>query len=253
MDTNLYEEMYQIEEHHWWFCAKRHILMSLLRKFLGHREASKDPIRVCDIGCGCGMTLIEMNVHGCDGIGIDPSEQAVAYCRSRGVDATQGALPDRLDIPDDSFDAVIMLHVLEHTSDDEASLLEAYRVLKSGGVLICMVPAYSWLWTKRGENFTHHYRRYTRATLEKVLRVVENSQIILLSYIDSFLFPLSVMQRLAWKIFPAQHASGHYALPPLGLNRIFRAVFSAERHFLIRQIHFPFGMSVLGVLRKVPQ
>lgn len=46
---------------------------------------------------------------------------------------------EALTIPDNSFDVVICLHVLEHV-DDRAAIGELYRVLRPGGLLIAMFP-----------------------------------------------------------------------------------------------------------------
>jgi SAM-dependent methyltransferase len=42
--------------------------------------------------------------------------------------------------PDESFDAVICSHVLEHVEDDRAALTETLRVLRPGGWAIVLVP-----------------------------------------------------------------------------------------------------------------
>jgi SAM-dependent methyltransferase len=45
-----------------------------------------------------------------------------------------------LDLPDDSFDAVICSHVLEHVPDDRAAMRELHRVTAPGGFTLVMVP-----------------------------------------------------------------------------------------------------------------
>lgn len=42
--------------------------------------------------------------------------------------------------PEESFDLIIANHVLEHVADDQAALLEIYRVLKPGGCAILQTP-----------------------------------------------------------------------------------------------------------------
>lgn len=45
-----------------------------------------------------------------------------------------------IDLDDDSFDAVICSHVLEHVPDDRAAMRELCRIVVSGGWAIVMVP-----------------------------------------------------------------------------------------------------------------
>jgi SAM-dependent methyltransferase len=45
-----------------------------------------------------------------------------------------------LDLPDDSFDAVICSPVLEHVPDDRAAMRELHRVTAPGGFTLVMVP-----------------------------------------------------------------------------------------------------------------
>ena len=45
-----------------------------------------------------------------------------------------------LDLPDDSFDAVLCSHVLEHVGDDAAAMRELARVTAPGGWCLVMVP-----------------------------------------------------------------------------------------------------------------
>ena len=46
---------------------------------------------------------------------------------------------EHIELPDESFDAIICLHVLEHV-DDRKALLELHRVLRPGGQLVIEVP-----------------------------------------------------------------------------------------------------------------
>jgi SAM-dependent methyltransferase len=50
-----------------------------------------------------------------------------------------GQLPD-LDLPDASFDAIVMNHVIEHIHDPRALLAECMRLLKKGGWLVATTP-----------------------------------------------------------------------------------------------------------------
>lgn len=46
---------------------------------------------------------------------------------------------EKLDLPDNGFDALICSHVLEHV-DDRAALSEMYRILRPGGFAVLMTP-----------------------------------------------------------------------------------------------------------------
>ena len=45
-----------------------------------------------------------------------------------------------IEYPDESFDIIFCLHVLEHIPDDNKAMVELYRILKKGGVAIIMIP-----------------------------------------------------------------------------------------------------------------
>ena len=59
------------------------------------------------------------------------------------------------------FDVVLYLNVLEHIQDDVDELRRARRLLVPNGVLIIVVPAHKWLYS-RIDRLTGHYRRYSK-------------------------------------------------------------------------------------------
>ncbi len=86
---------------------------------------------VLDLGSGDGLMLSLLKGKGIEGRGLDISDQGVAKANSRGLvtevfDFSQKPLP----FADASFDAVLMLDILEHLYDPAAVLREAARVAK---------------------------------------------------------------------------------------------------------------------------
>src|SRR5207247_1029846 len=91
-------------------------------------------------------------------------EEAVGYCRDRGlVDVRVGAA-ENLPFGDGSFDLVTALDVVEHLDDDVAALREMGRVLRPGGRVLVTVPAHRFLWGDQDE-VNLHKRRYVAAEI----------------------------------------------------------------------------------------
>ncbi len=57
-----------------------------------------------------------------------------------GVGATHAEDLTRLSRPDESYDIVIAIHVLEHIEDDATALREIRRILRPGGFALLPVP-----------------------------------------------------------------------------------------------------------------
>lgn len=92
--------------------------------------------KVLEIGCGGGaMTRAikryrpDLEVHG-----WDLSSSALSVAAKTGGEVGYGAGDaHRLPIADDTYDAVVMLDVLEHLPNPQSALKEVRRILASGG------------------------------------------------------------------------------------------------------------------------
>jgi len=98
------------------------------------------PGRLLDVGCGNCQFLALMQSEGwqVEGQELDPvaAERAL---KTYGMRIRVGRLED-IGYPDDSFDAVVMSHVIEHVSDPIAILKECLRILKPRGMLVAITP-----------------------------------------------------------------------------------------------------------------
>ena len=65
------------------------------------------------------------------------------------------------------YDSVFALNVVEHIFDDQLAVSNCYKLLKPGGRLVVLVPAYQWLYNNFDAEL-EHYRRYTRKRLESI-------------------------------------------------------------------------------------
>lgn len=95
--------------------------------------------KLLDVGCGEGDFIETATAEGWDSFGIDISEDFVRYAKSRHLKVEVGEF-NKLGLPENHFDVVIMYALLEHVIDPKSYLLEARRVLKDNGMLYLKVP-----------------------------------------------------------------------------------------------------------------
>ena len=96
-----------------------------------------------------------------------------------------------------SFDGIFALNVVEHILDDVLAIANAKKLLRKGGRLVILVPAYQTLFNDFDRNLDH-YRRYTEGSLKTVfgknnLQIVHN-QYFNLAAIAGWWFSGSVLK-----------------------------------------------------------
>lgn len=242
MQDNHYETLYRTESGHWWYKTRRKIIRHILKK---HRSIFGDEIKILDVGCGAGLLLKEMESFGVC-YGIDVSQKAVDFCKKRGIKNIQVADAARIPYPDNTFDVVVALDVIEHIENDEEAVREVYRVLKPRGVAIIAVPAFMFLWGVT-DVVSHHHRRYTLPELRRKIKSA-NFSIIRASYFNTFLFPFIALARLAARWLRAPMKSENSEGKGL-INSVLFLIFYAES-ILFRYVNLPFGVSAMVICRK---
>lgn len=245
MEDHLYDELWDVERRHWWFVARRKIIASLVDRYAvtsGHER-----LDICELGCGTGGNLaLWAGTHRV--VGMDTSEKALEYARQRvGAQVEYGRLPDDIPFARESFDVVLMADVLEHVEEDAASARAAISMLRLGGIFIATVPAHQWLYSPRDADH-HHFRRYSKRTLRRILDVV-GAEVEMLSYYNSVLFPAAAVARLWSKLVGNARSGGDINVPAAPINSLVARVFASERHLLGR-LPMPPGLSLVTVVRK---
>lgn len=246
MDASLYDELHRVEQTHWWFRARRHIVWSLVQRYVEGRANRR--LRVCELGCGTGGNLAAIEAEH-DVVGIECSTHALEYARqSLGNRVRFGSLPHEIDLQPNSFDVVLMTDVLEHIEDDAASAIAALELVHPGGIVIATVPAYQWLFSPRDAHH-HHFRRYGKRQFRDLWND-SHACVELLSHYNTALFPAAASVRLASKISRRRNEPGDITIPPRAINEQLARLMQCEANLLGR-VPMPFGLSLVAVIRKL--
>jgi len=240
MDKVLYRQYYEIEDRHWWFEARKAIILGLLDSYL---PASSQRV-VLDAGCGTGGLLKDLQRYG-KVVAADFSEEAVKFCKLRGHSIFQCSV---LNTPfrANSFDSIVGLDLIEHLDEDLVALQKLYRICKAGGYLCLTVPAFQFLWSSHDE-LNHHKRRYSKPQLEGQLQSAR-FQVLKCSYFNSFLFPFILLGRIFGR-GGGEEPGPEWRIPSRVLNTGLCRTFAAELS-LLRGHDLPFGASILAIAKK---
>lgn len=255
MEAYLYQDLFELEEQHWWHIAKRQLVFEALEQL----HISQDE-KLLDVGCGTGKN-VEAFARVCETHGIDISAEAIKFCTKRGlknVVQTPHFPEKRLPYKNETFSVITALDVIEHV-DDAAVLADMHRVLTKKGHVIITVPALPFLWSTWDE-VLHHKRRYTKKTLIQTLEQAGFS-VTHCNYVYSFLvLPVLVVRRLKEfviklkskqqvEINDGQEYQSDFKLSSPLVNRVFGALAAVER-WLVWRVPLPFGTSLVAVARK---
>ena len=244
MEPAEYATLHEFETWYWWYQAQRAVLLDAVRSLnLPPRS------RLLDVGCGTGRSL-EMLTAELDlqGFGFDVSPIAATHWNA--ANGNRMCLGSANDIPfgNDSFDAAVTVDVMYCQEANPVAVAgEIARVLKPGGRLVLVEPAYTWLRSSH-DAAVHGVRRFTRDRLGRLLSAAGLS-VLRMSHFSTALFPLIAAVRLLRKR-QAPKGSGS-DLRPISpwLNRALLGVAMTERR-VVRRVNLPFGSSILSIARK---
>jgi SAM-dependent methyltransferase len=97
--------------------------------------------RLLEVGCGIGHFLSFAQEHGFSAVGTEPSQEAAQHAASKGLTVHAMTLDKFIShAPNERFDVIVMLNVLEHVPDPVKALQECRQVLVPDGILCVRVP-----------------------------------------------------------------------------------------------------------------
>ena len=160
---------------------RRDPISRFLKSRPGHRARrmlflnDQKPGSVLEIGSGNGVNLLTLKQAGWSVTGQEIDSVAAAGAQSRGLSVKVGFLAD-VDSDLDEYQAVIMVHVIEHLHRPANELAIALRHIKPRGKLIIITPNFKSFphrifgryWAPLHAPF--HLQHFTRASLEAIVR-----------------------------------------------------------------------------------
>jgi SAM-dependent methyltransferase len=230
--------------------ASRDHAIKELKRALGTKPAS-----IMEVGCSAGHLLADMR-------------RTLPNATLTGGDYTLGTLvklgekmPDiplvRFNLadsplPSDTYDAMVLLNVLEHIENDVVATRHIARMLKPGGVAIIEVPAGPELFDDYDRQL-QHFRRYT---LPGICGVVERAGLVVerRNYLGALIYPAFYLAKKLSQSRPktASEREQHVA-NAIGatsrFNAIGHAIMSLEET-VGRAVKFPRGIRCVVTARK---
>lgn len=94
--------------------------------------------KVLEIGCARGFLVKHYRKKGVDIFGTDVNMESVELAKSEFVTHQKG---DKLSFPENKFDVVMAIHVIEHIHGLGGFLEDIVRVVKPGGRIFFIYPA----------------------------------------------------------------------------------------------------------------
>lgn len=210
---------------------------SQLRPFLGEE--------VLEVGAGIGgTTKILCGENQKRWVCLEPDDTLSNQIKER---IGSGELPAKCEVttktlqqlePEQKFDSIIYIDVLEHIENDKEETLAAAAHLKKGGYLIILSPAHQWLYTPF-DKAIGHFRRYNKKTLNEALP--SELKRVRLIYLDS----LGLFASLGNKLIL------HSSKPSYQQIQFWDKKIVPLSRISDRLLGFSAGKSILGVWQKV--
>ncbi|MHA1369727.1 MAG: class I SAM-dependent methyltransferase [Promethearchaeota archaeon] len=220
-----------------WTLVKNDLIVRLMRKHI-----QKQNNKILNVGVGVGDDLEMINIFGSVFV-VDVNADALKIIPDDKVVEKKVANAKNLPYPDELFDIILCLDVIEHIKDDLSAILEIKRVLAKKGVFIFSVPAFQFMFSYH-DRILEHVRRYTKQDLNRLLSSFSNVELI---YWNSFLFfPVFFMRKLKENFYQKRDR----IMLSDRLNYFIYNLLKIENVLIEHDFPTCFGLSIAGICRK---
>jgi SAM-dependent methyltransferase len=241
MEVGEYARIAAAEDDHWWYRNTRALVADLLQPWLG------TGLRILDAGCGPGGNGAWLGRHG-RVVGVDLVRDALEFVRERRrTTIPVQASAERLPFQDQTFDVAVAVTLLYTVHDDVVTVSELARVLRPGGAVLILEPAFESL--RREHDVTvHALRRYRRGELAGL---VERAGLAVrrATYAYSFLAPPAAVLALLQRGRSRTTGDTGSDVERRAFEGVFARLADAERRWLTRR-DIPFGTSAVVVASR---
>lgn len=230
--------------------ASRDRAINELKRTLGTK-----PVSILEVGCSAGHLLADMR-RGLPNATLTGGDYTLGTLVKLGekmpdIPLVRFNLADS-PLPSNTYDAMVLLNVLEHIEDDVAASMHIARMLKPGGVAVIEVPAGPELFDDYDRQL-QHFRRYT---LQGICGVVERAGLMVdrRNYLGALIYPAFYLSKRLSQRRPKSAAQREeHVTNAIGVtsrfNLIGRMIMGLEET-MSRAIVFPRGIRCVVTARK---
>jgi hypothetical protein len=238
---------FAIEDDSFWFRHRNDVIVAALRQF-----PPSGPL--FDVGGGNGYVSQGLERAGFPTVLVEPGRAGAANALQRGLRNVVCTTLESAGFPAQSLQAVGLFDVLEHIPDDSAFLANLHRQMTTGGRVYLTVPTFQWLWSSEDE-YAGHYRRYTKASLARVLRATGFEVEYLTCFFWFLPLPVLVLRALPTWLgrsgTPSIASARREHAKRSGLTgRLIQQLLACELEAVARRWSLPIGSSCLAIGRS---
>jgi len=202
------------------------------RYHLAHRLLSQDSI-VLDAACGHGYGAEIMARKAAHVIALDCHEETIISCREKyrrnNLEFIVGNVY-KMPFPDQNFDSIVAIEMIEHIESPELFLAEAYRLLKHDGKLMISTPyGNNTLPPSKIPHSKFHVKEYT---FNEVLDLFEISGFDLEDYFGQYVILGKLIQLTQSRIKPVSNVKAGKAQAIMESIPMFASILSKHYRFL---------------------
>jgi ubiquinone/menaquinone biosynthesis C-methylase UbiE len=238
MEVEEYARIAAAEDDHWWYRNTRALMAEFLEPWL------RTGLHILDAGCGPGGNGAWLARHG-RVVGVDVNPEALEFVHARRPTTVPArASADRLPFESEAFDLAVAITLLYAVRDDAAAVGELARVLRPGGAVLLLEPAFESL-RREHDATVHGLRRYRRHELADLAERV-GLRVLRSTYAYSFLTPPAALLAVLERRVTHAPRNARSDVDRRALDRVFAPLARAERRWLADH-DIPVGTSVVVV------